>query len=148
MRLLGHLEEIAGRHARFADDLAETVAWGDARRADFLGLVRKLVAHRGLPEPELPEPEPLRVEPLRELDLTGFGAVVVTAGFRPAYTSWVDAPVPRLRLSPLHDGCASTAAPACGCGRRALPAPAHARRCSAGVGDDAAIVARGIAAAA
>ena len=49
-----------GRHARFADDLAASVAWGDERRADFVALMRTLVAERGLPEPELPDPEPLR----------------------------------------------------------------------------------------
>ena len=50
VRLLGHLEACDGRHARFADDLAASVAWGDERRADFVALMRKLVAGRGLPE--------------------------------------------------------------------------------------------------
>ena len=37
VRLLGHLEGVAGRHARFADDLPATIAFGDQRRAAFLG---------------------------------------------------------------------------------------------------------------
>jgi putative flavoprotein involved in K+ transport len=146
VRLLGHLEGVAGRHARFADDLAETVAWSDARRDDFLGLVRKLVADRGLPEPELPDPEPLRVEPLLELDLTGFGAVIVTAGFRPDYASWVDVPDAFDAFGfPVHEGCASTAAPGLWfAGVHFL----RKRKSSllSGVGEDAAIVAAGIAA--
>jgi putative flavoprotein involved in K+ transport len=146
VRLLGHLEDLAGRHARFADDLAETVAWGDQRRADFLGLVRKLVADRGLPEPDLPEPEPLRVESLLELDLTGFGAVVVTAGFRPDYASWVDVRGAFDAFGfPVHDECASRAAPGLWfAGVHFL----RKRQSSllSGVGEDAAIVAEGIAA--
>ena len=147
VRLLGHLEDVAGRHARFADDLAETVAWGDARREDFLGLVRKLVADRGLPEPDLPEPEPLHADPLLELDLTGFGAVIVTAGFRPDYASWVEVPGAFDAFGfPRHDECASTAAPGLWfAGVHFL----RKRKSSllSGVGEDAAIVAAGIAAA-
>ncbi len=147
VRLLGRLEGVAGGHARFADDLAETVAWGDARRADLLGLVRKLVAERGLPEPELPDPEPLVVEPVRDLDLTGFGAVVVTVGFRPDYASWVDVPGAFDALGfPVHEACGSTAAPGLWfAGVHFL----RKRKSSllVGVGEDAAIVADGIAAA-
>ena len=147
VRLLGRLEGVAGGHARFADDLAETVAWGDARRAAFLGLVRRLVADRGLPEPELSEPEPLRVEPVRDVDLTGFGAVVVTVGFRPDYASWVDVPGAFDALGfPIHDACGSTAAP----GLWFAGVHFLRKRKSAllvGVGEDAAIVADGIAAA-
>jgi putative flavoprotein involved in K+ transport len=147
VRLLGHLEDVAGRHARFADDLAETVAWGDQRRAELLGLVRRLVADRGLPEPELPAPEPLHVEPLREADLTGFGAVLVTAGFRPDYARWVDVPGALDAFGfPVHEACASTAAPGLWfAGVHFL----RKRKSSLliGVGEDAAIVADGIAAA-
>ena len=144
VHLLGHLEGCDGRHARFADDLAATVAWGDARRADFLGLVRRLVAERGLPEPELPDPEPLDHEPARELDLTGFGAVITTAGYRPDYARWVHVPGAFDALGfPVHDECASSAAPGLWfAGVHFL----RKRKSSLlyGVGEDAAIVARGI----
>ena len=147
VRLLGHLESVAGRHARFADDLADTIAFGDQRRTDFLGLVRRLVAERGLNEPELPEPEPLRVEPVTELDLSGFGAVVVTAGYRPDYASWVGIPGAFDAFGfPEHEGAASTVAPGLWfCGVHFL----RARKSSLllGVGEDAAMVAEGIAAA-
>ena len=56
--LLGHFLGADGRRARFAPDLDESVAWGDERNAQIMDLVRKLVAERGLPSPEIPEPEP------------------------------------------------------------------------------------------
>jgi glycine/D-amino acid oxidase-like deaminating enzyme len=147
VHLLGHLEGCAGRHAHFADDLPASVAWGDERRADLLKLVRRLVAERGLPAPDLPDPEPLHVEPLRDLDLTGFGAVITTAGFRPDYTRWVKVRGAFDALGfPLHDACASTAAPGLWfAGVHFL----RKRKSSLlyGVGEDAAIVAGGIAAA-
>lgn len=147
VRLLGHLEGCDGRRARFADDLEASVAWGDQRHADLVALVRRLVADRGLPEPELPEPEPLRVEPTTEVDLTGFGAVVVTAGFRPDYARWVDVPGAFDALGfPAHEECASLAAPGLWfAGVHFL----RKRKSSllVGVGEDAAIVADGIAAA-
>ena len=147
VHLLGHLEGCDGRHARFAGDLAASVAWGDERRADFLELMRRLVAERGLPEPELPDPEPLDHEPPRELDLTGFGAVITTAGYRPDYARWVHVPGAFDALGfPVHDACESSAAPGLWfAGVHFL----RKRKSSLlyGVGEDAAIVARGIAAA-
>ena len=51
-----------------------------------MDLVRKLVAGRGLPLPEIPEPEPFNADAPEELKLGGFGAVVFTGGFRPDYS--------------------------------------------------------------
>ena len=88
------------------------MAWGDERRADFITLMRKVVAERGLPEPELPDPEPLRAAPLLDVDLDGFGAVILTAGYRPDYARWVDVPGAFDALGfPLHEAGQSTAAP-------------------------------------
>jgi hypothetical protein len=47
---------------------------------------------RGLPPPEIPEPEPFHGEAPEEVNLSGFGAVVFAAGFRPDYESWVRFP--------------------------------------------------------
>jgi putative flavoprotein involved in K+ transport len=145
VRLLGHLEACDGRHARFADDLPASVAWGDARREDFLALMRRLVAERGLPEPDLPDPEPLRAEPLRDLDLDGFGAVILTAGYRPDYARWVDVPGAFDALGfPLHRDGQSAAVPGLWfAGVHFLRRRRSALLC--GVGDDAAMVAEGIA---
>jgi putative flavoprotein involved in K+ transport len=90
--LLGHFLGSDGRRARFAPDLAASVAWGDARHVEFMALVRDLVARRGLPEPDIPAPEPFRAAAPEELDLDPFGAVIFAGGFRPDYASWVDCP--------------------------------------------------------
>jgi Pyridine nucleotide-disulphide oxidoreductase len=93
VELLGHLVGASGRRARFAPDLAESVAWGDERHLLFMGLVEKLVAERGLSAPEVPPPEPFRAgDAPGELDLRGFGAVVFAGGFRPDYGRWVQCP--------------------------------------------------------
>jgi putative flavoprotein involved in K+ transport len=80
--LLGHFLGADGRHARFAPDLGDSVAWGDERNGQLMDLVRKLVAELGLPLPEIPEPEPFNADAPEELNLSGFGAVVFTGGFR------------------------------------------------------------------
>jgi putative flavoprotein involved in K+ transport len=144
--LLGHFLGADGHVARFADDLADSVAWGDQRHAEFMGLVRRLVAERGLPEPEIPEPEPFGDGAPEQLDLRGLGAVVFTTGFRPDFASWVDCPGAFDALGfPVHVDGASTAA------EGLYFAGTHflrKRKSSllVGVGEDATIVARAIAA--
>ena len=144
--LLGHFLGADGRRARFAPDLGESVAWGDERNAQLMDLVRKLVAERGLPRPEIPEPEPFNGEAPEELNLSGFGAVVFAGGFRPDYESWVRFPGAFDELGfPVHEEGASTVV------RGLYFVGVHflrKRRSSllSGVGEDAAIVARQIAA--
>jgi putative flavoprotein involved in K+ transport len=80
------------------------------------------------------------------LDLSGFGAVVFAAGFRPDYESWVDFPgaFDELGFPIDHDG-ASTVVP----GLYFAGVHFLRKRKSAlliGVGEDAAIVARQIGA--
>ncbi len=107
--LVGHLEGADDHRARFAPDLGETVAWGDARRTDFMDLVRKWSVEAGLPQPHIPEPEPFVDEAPTELDLTGFGAVLFAAGFRPDYESWTHFPGAFDELGfPIHEEGAST----------------------------------------
>jgi putative flavoprotein involved in K+ transport len=143
--LLGHFAGAEGRHARFAPDLGESVAWGDQRHDQFMGLVRKLVAGRGLPEPQIDEPEPFDGNAPESVDLTGFGAVVFAGGFRPDYASWVDVPDAFDALGfPLHEEGASTAAD----GLYFAGVHFLRKRKSSllvGVGEDAAIVASAIA---
>ena len=144
--LLGHFLGADGRRARFAPDLGESVAWGDERNAQLMGLVQKLVAERGLPRPEIPEPEPFNGEAPEELNLSGFGAVVFAGGFRPDYESWVRLPGAFDELGfPVHEEGASTVV------RGLYFVGVHflrKRRSSllSGVGEDAAVVARQIAA--
>ncbi len=142
--LLGHFRGAEGRRARFAADLGESVAWGDQWNAKFMDRVRRVVAERGLPAPEIPEPEPFSVEAGEWLDLTGFAAVVFAGGFRPDYEAWVHCPGAFDELGfPIHDEGASTV-------RRGLYFVGvhflRKRKSSllVGVGEDAAIVARQI----
>ena len=86
------VEEAAGV-VRFAPDLAESVAFGDARYADIRALCAADLPQRGLTPPPLADPEPFRAPVVEELPLRDFGAVLFTAGFRPRYTDWVDVPV-------------------------------------------------------
>jgi putative flavoprotein involved in K+ transport len=46
VQLLGRLTGVEGHHARFADDLADSVAFGDARYADIRTALTS-VFHRG-----------------------------------------------------------------------------------------------------
>ena len=107
--LLGRFLGAEGRNARFASDLNDSVAWGDQRYAELIGRVRKLVAERGLPPLEVLEPEPFSANALDRLDLSGFGAVIFTAGFRPDYNAWVRYPSAFDDLGfPIHEEGAST----------------------------------------
>jgi putative flavoprotein involved in K+ transport len=144
--LLGRFVGAEGWHARFAPDLGDSVAWGDERNALLMDLVRKLVAERGLPRPEILEPEPFNREAPEEVNLSGFGAVVFTGGFRPDYESWVRFPGAFDELGfPVHEEGASTVAP----GLYFVGVHFLRKRKSSllgGVGEDAGIVAAQIAA--
>lgn len=113
----------------------------------LIGLVRKLVAERGLPPLEVLEPEPFSAIALDRLDLSGFGAVIFTAGFRPDYKAWVRCTGAFDDLGfPIHDEGASTVVE----GLYFVGVHFLRKRRSSlliGVGEDAAIVAGKIAAA-
>jgi putative flavoprotein involved in K+ transport len=92
VHLLGRLAGVEDGHAHFAPDLAESVAFGDARYADICELIRKSCAARGVPAPEMKPAPAFSADPPGTLDLSGLGAVIFTSGFRPDYTSWVSFP--------------------------------------------------------
>ncbi len=144
--LLGRFRGAEGKRARLAPDLAEGMAWGDARNADLMNLIRKTVAERGLPEPDIPEQEPFRAEAPEEIDLDGFGAVIFAGGFRPDFESWVNCPGVCDEFGfPIQEDGASTLVD----GLYFVGLHFMRTRKSAtfvGVGEDAAIVARSIAA--
>jgi cation diffusion facilitator CzcD-associated flavoprotein CzcO len=87
--LAGHFIGATGRRARFAPDLGETAAWGDERYEQFMNLVRKVVAERGLDVAEPDPPAPFDPQAPEEVDLSGFGAVLFAGGFRPDYGALV-----------------------------------------------------------
>jgi putative flavoprotein involved in K+ transport len=144
--LVGRFLGADGRRARFAPDLAESVAWGDERNAQLMDLVRKVVSEHGLPPFDIPGPEPFDADAPDEMDLSGFGTVVYTSGFRPDYEAWVGFPGAFDEYGfPVHEDGASTVAP----GLYFVGVHFLRKRKSSllnGVGEDAEIVARQIAA--
>lgn len=143
VQLLGHLARVEGHRAYFADDLADSVAFGDARYADIRQLLGDQLAAKGMPVPDLPDPPPFHASPPLELDLQDFSVVIFTAGFRPEYARWVHLPAFDATGYPLtHDGASTTVPGLFFCGVHFL----RKRKSSLlfGVGEDAAIVAQSI----
>ena len=144
VQLLGRLTGVKGHRAHFAGDLADSVAFGDARYADIRQLLTEQLTAKGMMVPELPDPPPFHADPPLELDLQGVGVVIFTSGFRPGYAHWVRFPAFDAMGFPLTNNGASTVVPGLFfCGVHFLR-----KRKSAvlyGVGEDAAIVAHSIA---
>jgi putative flavoprotein involved in K+ transport len=110
--LAGHFLGSTGTHVRFAPDLADSVAWGDERYAQFTDLVREVVEKHGLDLPEIEEAPPFEPEAPEELELSELGAVIFAGGFRPDYASWLPWPAAFDELGfPIHDEGASTVVP-------------------------------------
>ena len=145
--LLGHFVEAEGRRARFADDLAESVAWGDQRYDEVRQQVRRVAAERGLPMPGLAEAGPFDGSAPTELDLNSVGSVLFAGGYRPEYEGWVHVPGAFDEMGfPVHVEGASTAVE----GLYFVGVHFLRRRKSSlllGVGEDAGVVAAQIAAA-
>jgi putative flavoprotein involved in K+ transport len=142
--LAGRFVGAEGRQAQFADDLGESVAWGDERHRQLAGLFAELARDRGL-DPPLQEPEPFDASSPVSVELGRLGAVVFTSGFRPDYASWLPAQAFDALGFPFHREGESTVVP----GLYFLGTHFLRKRKSSlliGVGEDAAIVARRIAA--
>ncbi|MDP5227100.1 MULTISPECIES: NAD(P)-binding domain-containing protein [Arthrobacter] len=139
-RLLGVDDGVA----HFADDLAASVAFGDARWADVRRFLTDRLPALGFDVPEMSDPEPfIPPESRPELDLRDCAAVILAAGFRPDYR-WIDFPVFDPTGFPITSAGAVPGSPGLYfCGVHFLT-----RRRSAliwGVGDDAEAVAEAIA---
>lgn len=76
----------------FANDLHDSVAWGDERLRDIRNLIHMTCAARGEAPPEIPEPRPFESGPPERMALDDCGAVIFTSGFRPDYASWIPFP--------------------------------------------------------
>jgi putative flavoprotein involved in K+ transport len=92
VQLLGHLIGVTDGRAYFANDLADSVAFGDARYADVCELIRKACAATSTRAPEMAPPPPFHADPPETLALAEVGTVIFTSGFRPDYASWVRFP--------------------------------------------------------
>ncbi|WP_392541989.1 NAD(P)-binding domain-containing protein [Oryzobacter telluris] len=136
--LAGRVDRVADGWVSFAGDLAESVAFGDARLADLGRLLRDRL---GRDAPEVPQPVPFVADPPRGIRVADLAAVLVTSGFRPDYARWVRLPVFDASGFPLTHEDLSTAVPGLYfCGVHFL----RNRRSSLlwGVGDDADVVVR------
>jgi putative flavoprotein involved in K+ transport len=94
VELVGRFLGADGTTLRFADDVAASVDFGDARWADLRGFIDAYCARTGTPVPAYPIPPPFRIETRTELDMSreGIGTVIWTTGYRPEY-GWVRFPV-------------------------------------------------------
>src|SRR6202521_3419098 len=92
VQLLGRFTGVADGRAHFAQDLAESVAFGDARYADVCELIRKTCAARSVRPPEMPPPPPFKADAPDAMALDDVDTVIFTSGFRPDYVSWVKLP--------------------------------------------------------
>jgi putative flavoprotein involved in K+ transport len=94
VELLGRFVGADGSTVHFADDLAASVDFGDARWADIRAYIDACCAKTGMPKPEYDIPPPMRIETRTELDLAseGIETVIWTTGYRPEY-DWVRFPV-------------------------------------------------------
>ncbi len=112
VRLGGHLLGAQDGVVHLAPDLDASVGFGDDAYRSLRDLVFGVCARRGLDRPDLPDPAPLTVTPVESVPVDRLGSVLVAAGFRSDYTSWVQVPglVDALGF-PLHDDGESTAAP-------------------------------------
>ncbi len=143
--LTGRLLGASGSTIRFAADLDESVAWGDARYADICNLLRQAASDRGAPAPDLPKARPLDANPPTEMSARDLGAVVFTSGYRPAYRDWVQFPdaFDDAGFPIQHDGASTVVRGLYFVGTHFL----RKRKSSTlfGMGEDAEIVARTIA---
>src|ERR1700694_4181450 len=94
VELLGRFLGAEGSTVHFADDLAASVDFGDARWADIRGYIDACCARTGMPRPVYDVPPPMRIKTRTELDLAreGISTVIWTSGYRPEY-GWVEFPV-------------------------------------------------------
>jgi putative flavoprotein involved in K+ transport len=92
VNLLGRFLGVDDGVAHFATDLAESVAYGDARYAEICGLIRASCTQRGVQTPEMAPPPPFAACAPEQLEISRFGAVIFTSGFRPDYGNWVRLP--------------------------------------------------------
>ena len=107
--LAGHLEGVDGWTAHMADDLASSLAWGDERYLQFMGLVHRLADARGMERPALAPMPPLMGEAPTTVDLRTIGVVLCSSGFRPDYGAMLPTPAAVDGAGfPIHDGSGSS----------------------------------------
>jgi len=110
MILVGRLQSIRDGTLYFADDLAESMAFGDAAYAGFLDKVDSYIAQHRMKLPEEPQARAKRIDPpcltdaIRQLDKDsiGLGSLIWATGYTFDF-SWIDLPVLDAGGAPIHD---------------------------------------------
>jgi cation diffusion facilitator CzcD-associated flavoprotein CzcO len=90
VELLGRFLGAEDNKIRFADDLADSVDFGDGLTMMFMKMVRNYCEANSVPLPAFEPPPPMRIKTRTELDVAGdeIGSVIWTSGYRPDY-GWV-----------------------------------------------------------
>ena len=144
VQLLGRFTHADDRKVYLVSDLADSVAFGDARYRDSRELVAEFCRKTGREMPEMLNPLPFDATAPDDIELSRLAAVVFTSGFRPDYSRWVNLPAFDDMGFPIHVDGASVEFP----GLYFLGVHFLRKRKSSlflGVGEDAAIVAQHIA---
>jgi putative flavoprotein involved in K+ transport len=94
VELLGRFVGGEGSELHFADDVAASVDFGDARLVDLMKFVEADCATKGIDSPAFEMPPPFRIKTRDQLDVAkeDIGTVIWTSGYRPDY-GWVTFPV-------------------------------------------------------
>lgn len=94
VELLGRFAGAADSTLHFADDLAASVDFGDARWADLRKYIDACCDARGMAVPVYEIPPPFRINTRTELDVAkeGISTIIWTTGYRPDF-HWVEFPV-------------------------------------------------------
>jgi putative flavoprotein involved in K+ transport len=108
--LLGRLQSVRDGVLYFAEDLGESLEYGDAAYTAFVERVDTFVKQRGMNIPAEPEARanypaaPCVFEPARQLDMrrVGLSSVIWATGYMFDF-SWIDLPVLSARGEPRHD---------------------------------------------
>ena len=94
VELLGRYVGAETSEIQFAEDVAASVDFGDARLADIMKFVEADCAAKGIDSPTFEMPPPFRIKTRARLDVARdrIGTVIWTSGYRPDY-GWVKLPV-------------------------------------------------------
>ncbi|HJR98203.1 MAG TPA: NAD(P)/FAD-dependent oxidoreductase [Actinomycetota bacterium] len=145
VRLVGRFAGCVGSKIRFEGDLIASVAWSDERYMDVRRMIEKLCAARGIEDPGLPDPEPFEGAAPDAIATASLGAAIFASGFRSDYADWIDLPMgfDEMGFPVQRDGASSVAPGLFFAGVHFLRKRKSSLLC--GVGEDAAIVADGVA---
>ena len=93
VRLAGRLASVDSQRITFADDLAASVAFGDARYDDMRTLLSTQLPTKGIAVPDLPDPAPFHARPVESVATSDVPTVIFTTGYRPDYADWIRFPI-------------------------------------------------------